>query len=271
MPLLTLKEVADMSPVFQGHIGRAVESGLMRILSIDKVNALYDHNSHLAGEDFTSAVLQEIGVDYQIINPYILSQLPSGPFVVISNHPYGSIDGIILVDMFARIRQDFKVMVNNFLGRIKALENNFICVTPTGNHRQVPTKESIQGIKEAVSHIRSGHPIGIFPAGAVSDLSIKDRCVRDRQWQEPVVRLIQKMKVSVVPVHFLDRNSNFYYSLGLIDWKIRLLRLPSEVFNKRNKPVRIALGEIITPEQMAEYKTVEELGTFLRNSVYNNI
>lgn len=77
------------------------------------------------------------------------------------------------------------------------------------------------------------------------------------------------MKVPVVPVHFLDGNSKFYYSLGLIDWKVRLLRLPSEVFNKRNKPVRIALGEIITPEQMAEYKTVEDLRTFLRNSVYN--
>lgn len=91
MPLLTLKEIADMSPVFRGRIGGAVGRGLMRMLS----------------------------------------QLPSGPFVVISNHPYGSIDGIILVDMFARIRQDFKVMVNNFLGRIKTLENNFIGVTPT--------------------------------------------------------------------------------------------------------------------------------------------
>lgn len=269
MPLLTLKEIADMSPVFRGRIGGAIGIGLMRMLAIDKVNALYDHNSHLTGQDFASSVLQEIGVDYQMINPQILSQLPSGPFVVISNHPYGSIDGIILVDMFARIRQDFKVMVNNFLGRIRTLENNFICVTPTGTQRQAPTKESIQGIKEAVAHIRSGHPIGIFPAGAVSDLSIRDRCVRDRQWQEPVVRLIQKMKVPVVPVHFLDGNSKFYYSLGLIDWKVRLLRLPSEVFNKRNKPVRIALGEIITPEQMAEYKTVEDLRTFLRNSVYN--
>ena len=269
MPLLTLKEIADMSPVFRGRIGGAVGRGLMRMLSINKVNDLYDHNSHLTAQDFSSSVLQEIGVDYQMINPQILSQLPSGPFVVISNHPYGSIDGIILVDMFARIRQDFKVMVNNFLGRIRTLENNFICVTPTGNQRQAPTKESIQGIKEAVAHICSGHPIGIFPAGAVSDLSIKDRCVRDRPWQEPVVRLIQKMKVPVVPVHFLDGNSKFYYSLGLIDWKVRLLRLPSEVFNKRNKPVRITLGEIITPEQMAEYKTVEELRTFLRNSVYN--
>lgn len=131
MPLLTLKEIADMSPVFRGRIGSAVGRGLMRMLAIDKVNVLYDHNSHLTGQDFTSSVLQEIGVDYQMINPQMLSQLPSGPFIVISNHPYGSIDGIILVDMFARIRQDFKVMVNNFLGRIKTLENNFIGVTPT--------------------------------------------------------------------------------------------------------------------------------------------
>jgi len=72
-----------------------------------------------------------------------------------------------------------------------------------------------------------------------------------------------------VPVHFLDRNSNFYYSLGLIDWRIRLLRLPYEVFNKRGMTARVALGEIITPEEQKKYKDVDDFGDFLRAKVYN--
>ena len=117
--------------------------------------------------------------------------------------------------------------------------------------------------------MRDGHPLGLFPAGAISDLSLKDRCIRDREWQEPVLRLIKKLGVPIVPVHFLDRNSDFYYSLGLIDWKVRLLRLPAEVFNKRGRKTRISIGEIITPQQQSEFSDIRQFGEFLRNKVYN--
>ena len=238
------------------------------MLSIDKVNDLYDRNSSVTGPDFAKAVLKDIGVEYEVLNKDVLKQLPDGAFITISNHPYGHIDGVMLVDLFGHLRPDFKVMVNKFLGRIENLRDNFICVTPTGTERTGPTKESIQGIKEAVAHIRSGGVLGLFPSGAVSDLSVKDRCIRDREWQEPVIRLIKKMNVPVIPVHFLDRNSDFYYSLGLLDWRIRLLRLPAEVFNKRGKTTRIALGEIITPEQLLELEDIDALRDYLRNKIY---
>jgi putative hemolysin len=158
-------------------------------------------------------------------------------------------------------------MVNRFLGSIEPLKDNFICVTPTIGERHAPSKDSIQGIKDAVAHIRRGGALGLFPSGAISDLSLKDGSIRDREWQEPVIRLIKKLNVPVVPVHFLDRNSAFYYSLGLIHWKIRLLRLPSEVFNKRGRTQRIAIGGIITPQQQSEFSDIREFSDFLRNKV----
>ena len=269
MPLLTLSELEEATPLFRGKCGNTFCKGLMRMLSIDKVNDLYDSNSSVTGPDFAKAVLEDIGVKYEILNWEVLEHLPDGPFITISNHPYGHIDGVMLVDLFGHIRPDFKVMVNKFLGRIETLKDNFICVTPTGTERTGPTKESIQGIKEAVAQIRSGGALGLFPSGAVSDLSLKDRCIRDREWQEPVIRLIKKLNVPIVPVHFIDRNSNFYYLLGLIDWKVRLLRVVSEVFNKRGKRTRIAIGEIISPEEQDEFTDLDKFGMFLRNKVYN--
>ena len=267
--LLTLDELEKATPLFRGRCGNAFCRTLMRMLSIDKVNDLYERNSLIKGPDFARAVLEEIGVEYEILNPEVLRHLPHGPFITISNHPYGHIDGVMLVDLFGHIRPDFKVMVNKFLGRIEALQDNFICVTPTGEERAVPTKDSLQGVKEALAHIRSGGVLGLFPSGAVSDLSLKDGCIRDREWQEPVMRLIKKLNVPIVPVHFLDRNSNFYYSLGLVDWRLRLLRLVPEVFNKRGKRQRIAIGEIISPEIQAEFTDFARFSIFLRNKVYN--
>ena len=269
MPLLTLNELEKEIPIFRGKCGNALCKFLMQVLSIDKLNDLYDTHSLLTGPDFAKAVLDDIGVRYDILNPEVLCNLPDGPFITISNHPYGHIDGVMLVDIFGHIRPDFKVMANKFLGRIETLQDNFICVTPTGEKASDPTKDSIQGIKDAVSHIRAGGVLGLFPSGAVSDLSLKDFCIRDREWQQPVLRLIKKLHVPIVPVHFIDRNSNFYYSLGLINWKVRLLRLVTEVFNKRGKRTRIAIGEIISPERQDEFNDLYRFGVYLRNTVYN--
>lgn len=258
-----------MSPLFCGKAGNSFAGFLMHGLAVDKVNDLYDRNIRYKGPAFAHAVLKDIGVRYEIENPEMLDNLPDGPFITISNHPYGSIDGVMLIDLFGHLRKDFKVMVNRFLGRIEPLQENFICVTPVGNERTIPTQDSILGIKEAYRHVRAGHSLGIFPSGAVSDFSLKDGCVRDREWQEPVIRLIKKLNVPVLPVCFLDRNSDFYYSLGLIDWRVRLLRLPSEVFNKHGRPARIALGEVISPEKQDEFDDIDSFRAFLRSSVYD--
>ena len=269
MPLLSIDELEKAAPLNIGAAGNAFGRMLMQILAVEKVNNLYDRNIGFVGPDFARAVLKDIGVEYEVIGRERLEKLPDGPFITISNHPYGSIDGVMLVDLFGHIRPDFKVMVNRFLSRIGTLSDNFICVTPVGAERTAPTRDSIQGIKDSVAHVRGGHPLGLFPSGAVSDLSIKERCIRDREWQEPVIRLIRKLNVPVVPVHFLDRNSDFYYSLGLIDWRVRLLRLPGEVFNKRGKRTRIAIGETITPEVQKEFDDIGDFREFLRNKVYN--
>ena len=258
MPLLTEQELG----------GIPFASALMRFLSMDKVNDLYDRYCGLNGPAFTRAVLMDLGVRFEIKNMEVLDSLPDGPFITISNHPYGHIDGIILVDLFGHLRRDYKVMVNKILGRIEPLQANFISVTPVGAERTPPTATSMAGVRDVLKHVREGHPIGLFPAGAVSDLSIKERRVRDREWQEPVIRLIKKLDVPILPVTFNDRNSAFYYTLGLLDWRIRLLRLPSEVFNKRGKTIRVSIGNIISPEEQEEFNDLDDFRQFLRNKVY---
>lgn len=279
MPLLTVNKLEQMSPVFGGWAGKALAVGAMRLLAIDKVNELYDRNLTLKGPDFATAVLEDIGLGYKLCFEdmdstsdalaTLHSIIPEGPFITISNHPCGHVDGISLVEVFGHIRPDYKLMVNKILGMIEPLAENFIEVTPTGNSRTAPTAASVNGVKAALKHLRTGGCLGLFPSGAVSDFSIKDRYVRDREWQEAVVRLIKKAEVPVIPVRFFDGNSAFYYSLGLIDWRVRLLRLPSEVFNKKGKTMHIGIGKVISvDEQKRFWNDVHALSEFLRDRVY---
>ena len=87
----------------------------------------------------------------------------------------------------------------------------------------------------------------------------------DREWQPNIIRLIQQIKKPVIPVFFHGHNSLFYNLLGLISWKLRAMRLPAEVFKKEHKTIHITIGDIIMPETLAQYRTTEELGAFLRS------
>ncbi len=257
MPLLDIKELERIGSLFRGRAGNALGRLLIRMLSVDKINALYDRNSDFAGPEFARAVLDDIGMKYRIgfgsdapegDNPLeILDRmLPEGPFITVSNHPCGHVDGIALVDIFGHVRPGYKVMVNRLLSMIEPLGPSFISVTPTGERRTAPTAASIAGVKAALAQLRSGRALGLFPSGAVSDLSLTERRIRDREWQEAVVKLIMKARVPVLPVRFFDGNSQFYYSLGLLSWKVRLLRLPAEVFNKAERPMRIGIGPLLS-------------------------
>jgi len=273
MPLLSVREMEGISPMFRGKLGNAFAELLIRFLSIDDVNNLYDRNMSLSGSEFASAVIKDIGMQCRILfeesHGSLSEVLPEGPFITVSNHPCGHVDGVALVDLFGHLRPDYKVMVNSILARVKPLEGNFISVTPTGKERTAPTASSVSGIKAAMRHLRDGGSLGLFPSGAVSDLSLKDRCVRDREWQDAVIRLIMKARVPVVPVRFFGGNSAFYYTLGLIDWRVRLLRLPAEVFNKSGRVMNIGVGKVITvQEQIEAGGDVQAFKSFLRNRVY---
>ena len=269
MKVIDPKDFESFSCFFRGKRGNRRAEFVMRQLAIDKVNWVYDHSYAYRGAEFTSRLLNDIGVDYVVGNPENLRSLKEGAFITVSNHPYGGLDGIMSIDLFARIRPDYKFMVNKMLSRIKTLDDNFISVIPTGNKKTGITAASLRGVRETISHLRDGHPVGFFPSGAVSDFSVPAMRIRDRRWQESILHVIHSAKVPIVPIRFFDRNSDFFYFLGLINWRIRSLRLPSEVFNKKGQHPRIAVGKIISVSEQERYDNPGDLGVFLRRLVYS--
>lgn len=269
MKVFDCSDFESASPLFRGKRGRRFAAWIMHILSIDQVNRVHEQYGAHHGAGFTSRLLADIGVNYLIGNAWRLNDLPEGAFITISNHPYGGLDGIMTIDLFAQLRPDYKFMVNHMLRRITALEECFIGVTPAGNKKKGISAASIRGVRETIEHLKSGHPLGFFPSGAVSDLSLRSLTIRDRPWQKSLLHLIYAAKVPILPIRFFDRNSTIFYLLGLINWRIRLLRLPTEVFNKKGKHPRIGIGKIILPGEQEKFSSPETFGQFLRKSVYD--
>jgi len=262
-----MDDIENMSPIFKGKFGHCLANTLVKILGVGKLSEIYSLYEHLSGPDFIDHYLKHLKINYKVAGIENLVSLKTQPFITISNHPYGALDGLMIIDVIGHFREDYKVMVNNFLSLVKTMCCNFISVKPDFKTTKI-TADSIRGIRKAIAHLKEGHPLGLFPAGAVSDLSLRDRCVRDRKWQESAIALIKKAKVPVVPVRFFDRNSNLFYCIGLINSTLRVLRLPREVLNKSKKLIRVGIGEPISVEQQAQFDSIESFGAFLRDSVY---
>jgi len=266
--VIDLKIMEGLSPLFKGKMGHRLARLVMRIFAIDKVNWVYGRSCYNKGAAFAHSLLKDLGVKYRIGNAERLQHLPENSFITISNHPYGGIDGIMLIDLMVSIRSDYKIMVNQFLSYVRTMEENFISVRPKVGKKSVDPVSAFNGIRETLTHLQEGHPVGFFPAGAVSMFFIKNLRVKDREWQESVLKLIQKAKVPVVPIRFFDKNSPLFYFLGVVNWRIRLIRMPYEIFNKSKQYPRIGIGNVITVEEMAKYTDYKSLGNFLREMVY---
>ena len=268
MKVVYPEDFEALSGVFKGERGHRRAELIMRLLAIDKVNRVYDNSGAFTSADFTSRLLDDLGVNYMVGNAFRMKSIPDGPFITVSNHPYGGLDGIMTIDLFARLRPDYKFMVNRLLSMIKTLDDNFISVVPAGNKKTGVKAASLRGVRETLQHLRNGHPMGFFPSGAVSDFSLKDLRVRDRKWQKSILHVIHSVRVPVIPLRFFDKNSHFFYFLGLINWRVRLLRLPSEVFNKKGQEPRIGIGNIISVEEQQQFADADALGAYLREKVY---
>ena len=264
--VLNFDDIAAMVPALAGH--RKLVEWAMHAVSMDKVNDLHRHNCSTPGVPFTAGLLNELDITLKIDGEEILDRFPEGAFVTVSNHPFGALDGISLIKIVGERRPDFKVMVNMVLNHISAMRPNFIAVDALASDDPKKKAVSMRGIREALMHVRRGHPLGFFPAGAVSKINNRGR-LEDREWQPVIIRLIQQLGVPVIPIFFHGSNSWWFNLLGRISWKLRTVRLPAEVFLKRHKTIHVSIGEPISPEEIKRFgDDTEALGRFLKSKTY---
>lgn len=267
--VVDIYDLQEAAPFFKGRIGSILGKLLLKWLSIDKVNRAHANSCYLRGAEFTTALLKDplIDIKYKLHNAEVLDHLPEGAFVTVSNHPIGSIDGIMLIDIFASRRPDFKVMVNGILTKIGAMAEQFVSVKPDSK-KQGANLKNMNGVRIALERLKEGHPMGFFPAGAISMYMRKTKRIQDLPWTHSVIRLIRKADAPVYPVYFDFLNSRFFYWLGRIDWRIRTLRIPAEAFNKRGRMVDVYIGNPISPEEIRGIQDDKDLAEFLYQRTY---
>ncbi|HOK98962.1 MAG TPA: lysophospholipid acyltransferase family protein [Bacteroidales bacterium] len=237
---------------------------VMHFFRYPEINHLYARHKNAKGFDFINRILTDLKVRYHVSDAELENIPTKGSFIIIANHPYGGIEGLILLNILSKRRPDVKIMANFLFQHLEPIKDLFFPVNPFETIKDI---KSISGLKEALYHLAEGHPLIIFPAGEVSTWHDHGK-ITDRKWHNGAIKFIRKADVPVIPVHFSGTNSYLFHLLGLIHPMLRTARIPTELLNKKHKTIYVRIGKGITTSEIRKFDDNSQLGRYLRARTY---
>ena len=249
----------------KGFFGTCVAGLAYAYLRLGKINRLFDGAADYQGREFADHLLENMNIMIDV-SPEQLENIPKeGGFIMVSNHPFGGIEGVMLLSAIAKVRPDFKLMANFILSHIPNLKECFFSVNPFEKNPE--WKSSVGGIKGAIQHVAAGNGLGVFPAGEVSRYHGHD-FPEDLPWSTSIARIIKSANVPVIPVYWDGCNSKLFYAVDKIHSMLGTARLTKELINKHDTCFNLQIGKPIPPSEVAMYENIKELAAYLRSRSY---
>ncbi|MBQ4613988.1 MAG: lysophospholipid acyltransferase family protein [Akkermansia sp.] len=192
-----------------------------------------------------------------------LENIPKeGPCVIVSNHPHGMSDGLMFGDIAMKVREDVRIVVNEWLHCVRGMRPYQIKVDVYGG--EAAKRANMAGMREILKWLREGHCILVFPSGSAASYSHRDRRVIDDPWQANIAAIIRKTKATVVPMHIAGRTGIFFQIISTIAKGIRANFLAREILRDGRMRHTIKLGKPITAHTIGLLESDESVSDYLR-------
>ncbi len=229
-------------------------------LQIDRLEALYARAS--AEQGFVRRLLDDLEVRVNV-TPSDREKIPAtGAVLALSNHPFGILDGVMLADLLTRARPDVRILTNQLLGELPELTPLCFFIDPFD--RPESRVSNGRALRQAISHLRAGGLLLVFPAGEVSHFDLKKRTICDPEWNRTAARLIRITRAKSLPILIGGANGIPFQMLGMVHPRLRTAALPAEMLNKRGKSVEIRIGGTIDPARIEAIPDDAEATKYLR-------
>lgn len=245
-----------------------IKKPLMHVTRIDNLFSIYgDIAERDTPLDFCRGALERLNITVEAQGTG-LSDLPvDKPLVVVSNHPFGGIEGVALMAELLPLRPECKFLANFLLGIMPELRPCMIEVNPF--ETKEARRANIRGLRNAITHVSEGGSLVAFPAGEVSHLQPKMGGIVDPVWNRNVARIIRKTNADVLPLYFHGRNSLFFNMMGMVHPLARTALLPAQLYNKRNKKITYSVGNIIPASTIKNFASEDDVTNYLRVRSYS--
>lgn len=221
-----------------------------------------------AGRDFWEVMRNRYGLTLEVVGG-ALSNIPTtGPLIMIANHPYGILDGLMMGHILSQTRGDFRILANSVFN--KAEELNRIVLPISFDETKEAVKLNLQTRKVALEYLADGGAMGIFPGGTVSTAARPFGPPMDPGWRGFTARMVAKSGATVVPVFFDGHTSRLFQIASHLHYTLRMGFLIREFKKRVDTPVRVVIGEPLDPDAVkSRAKDTKALMDFLRDSTYS--
>lgn len=218
-------------------------------------------------DDFFTAGVKKLRLDLAYDEAKLLAAPKTGPLVVIANHPFGVLDGVVICALMLKLRPDFRILSNSALYRVPEIYQWLLPVDFAETREALAT--NLKTRSEARKYLEKGGALVIFPAGGVATTpGAFARKAVDSEWKPLTAKLIFQGKAPVLPVYFHGQNSRLFQFASQISLTLRLALIFREVHRRIGTRLPISIGDVIPFERIAAIGDKHEVMTFLRRAVH---
>lgn len=245
---------------------RVVENASGRIGLIRKAKG-YDAEV-AAGADFWRVMTERYGVTLDVTGGSLNNIPTDGPLIVVANHPYGILDGLMMGRILSNRRGgDFRVLAHKVFRKAEDLER--IILPISFDETKEAAKLNLETRKKALAYLRDGGALGIFPGGTVSTAATPFGKPLDPVWRTFTAKMVAKSGATVVPIYFEGANSRLFQIASHLNYNLRMSLLIREFKAKINAPVPVVIGEPIPQADIAAHQNDPNgMMDFLRQATY---
>lgn len=235
------------------------------LFGLPQLASLYEHADGACSADVAAGIVNGLGV--KVVCPEEeRARIPAeGPAVIVANHPFGGLEGMIMMSLMCGVRPDVRVLANHLLAVFPRLKDAFILVNPFEGAQA--RRDNIKGIKETMSWLAHGGAVGTFPAGAVAHWQSAVKHVTDERWNANITTLGRRAGAVFVPMFFAGGNGLMFQMAGMLHPRLRTALLAREVVNKANRTCVVHVGTPITGEELARFND-DQATEYLRLRTY---
>lgn len=202
-----------------------------------------------AGASFWEVMIRRYGLSLEVTGGALENIPAEGPVVVIANHPYGVLDGLMMGHILAARRSDFRIMAHEVFRRARDLEETILPVSFDAT--KAALRMNVDTRRAALAHLQGGGALGIFPGGTVSTARRPFGRPMDPAWRSFTAKMIARSDAAVVPVYFEGHNSRLFQLASHLHTSLRMGLLISEFRARVGAPVRAVIGAPLPPETLA--------------------
>ncbi|CUJ96410.1 2-acyl-glycerophospho-ethanolamine acyltransferase [Ruegeria denitrificans] len=224
-------------------------------------------NEVAKGRDFWSVMVDRYGLSLDIVGGSLTNVPKNGPVILIANHPYGILDGLMMGHILSQTRGDFRILANHVFRKAEDLNN--IILPISFDETKDAMKQNIETRKAALRYLGEGGAIGIFPGGTVSTGLKPFSHPMDPGWRGFTARMVAKSNATVVPVFFDGHTSRLFQIASHLHNTLRMGLLIKEFKKRVDTPVKVVIGEPIGRDVLDPLATdTRKMMDFLRKATY---